>query len=96
MGRASGIKGLISLIEAAGKVGAHSLKYKDLEVDFVGKKQETSPVFVPTQNVEAGSEVHEDDEKAVKMQQLDELLLSDPETYEKLQLGEDIGIAGEE
>lgn len=79
---------LVKLIEAASKAGAKSLKFGNLEVDFVGKAQEVAPAAELPPEVER--EVHETDIELAKEQALSELLVENPEMYEKLQLGEGV------
>jgi hypothetical protein len=91
MGRATGVKSIIAVMEAAARLGAARLKYGDLELDF--KLPDSKPI-INTVSTDPEHEVSEDDEANVKQLQLDELLVTDPQEYEKLILGEGVSSLG--
>jgi hypothetical protein len=79
---------LVKLIDAASKAGVKHLKFGDLEVDFVGKEPEVEQATEMAPEPER--EVHESDIELAKEQAMAELLVENPEIYEKLQLGEGV------
>lgn len=81
---------LVKLIEAASKAGAKHLKFGNLEVDFVGKETISSETQQELPPPIQEREVHESDIELAKEQALSELLVENPEMYEKLQLGEGV------
>lgn len=73
------------MIRVAAECGVATLRYGTLEVHF-GNTWPKQPqvIHVPQTNVES-KEVSDEDELAVKEQQLAELLITDPEAFEKMQ-----------
>lgn len=84
---------IVELVRTCGEMGVYRLKYRDLEVEFghvwpqrrneaVAKESELS------HNIDEDDEVGQVDEDLVKDMKAAELLLEDPEMYERLHLGD--------
>lgn len=80
---------LIELIKVARECGVATLRYGDLDVVFgdTWPKQQLAVSINRNEGI-LEEEVSREDDDLVKQRQLDELLITDPEAFEKLQAEE--------
>ena len=74
------------IIKVAAECGVATLRYGDLEIQFGNTWPKQPQVIQATETNVESKEVSEDDERAVREQQLAELLITDPEAFERMQL----------
>jgi hypothetical protein len=84
---------LIELIKACGEAGVYRLKQGELEIEFGHvwphiRKENSDNVAFSAELGDNGDEVSEQDESFVKEMKAAELLIEDPELYERMQIGE--------